>query len=179
MPGGFDVVLHVADEDGLVGSELVLFENLVNLFAFVPDADVRAVQVFIETGNGALDGEVVLVDRTQQECAQALGAAEFEEFARVGQFANGILHLPKAAVEPGLKLGQWNVGKVPIVKAGEWKAEFGAEFRQAHLRPIGLRQDVVGGLPDGGQIVHQSAGPIENHVANHADIVTTVPKAAT
>jgi len=40
VAGGFNIVFHVADEDGFIGDELVLFEDIVDELALIPDAGV-------------------------------------------------------------------------------------------------------------------------------------------
>src|ERR1043166_8292042 len=67
MPGGFDVVLHIADEQGLVGDQLVFLEDFVDFFAFIPDAEVRFVEVLMKSDGGGLDGEMVAMDGAQKE----------------------------------------------------------------------------------------------------------------
>ena len=103
----------------------------------------------------------------QQERAQLARPAELQELARVRQRADRVLHLPEPAVKPVLQLRQRDVRHVLVVEDRERQAKLGAELLQGHLRPLGLRQHVIGRLPDRGQIVHQRARPVEDDVPNH------------
>ncbi len=166
--GGFDVMLHVTDEEGFRGVEVVVAEELVDALAFVPDAEVRGIEEGVEASGAGLDGEVVGVDGAEDERLEVVLAAEFEELAGVGEWGDGVLDLAEALVEPGFELGGGDVGEVAFVEAGEGEAEFGAELVEAKRLETGLLKDEVGGLPDGGQIIDQGAGPVEDDVADHA-----------
>src|SRR5215471_11201186 len=100
MPCRLDIVLHVADEERLVGFKSVLSQEFVEFCSFVPDIDVGAVQIFIEPGHHGLNGEMVAMHGAQEECAHLASAAEFEEVAGMRQLANQVLDLFEATVEP-------------------------------------------------------------------------------
>ena len=56
---------------------------------------------------------------------------------------------PELAVEPILKLGQGNMGHVPVIKTCERKTKLGAKLFQSHLGALSLRQrEIVIGLGD-------------------------------
>src|ERR1035437_9674417 len=114
---------------------------------------------------------MVAIDGAQQEGAELASAAKLQELARVGQRADRALHLAEPAVEPGLQLREGNVRHVPVVENRKRQAELGAKLFQAHLRPLGLSEDVVGRLPDGGQVIHERARPVEDNVPNHGPSV--------
>ena len=140
--------------------------------AFVQDIGVGPVEKGVEAGHAALNQEMVVMDGAQHEGAQPAGAAKFEKITRVRQFRHGILNLAVMAVEPVLQLRQRHVRRVAVVKIRERQGKFRAKFLQRHLRAVGLGQNEIGGLPDGGQIVHQRARPVEDDVANHTDSLT-------
>ena len=50
VAGGFDVVLHIADEERFLRIEPVFLEDLMDLFAFVEHAHVGFVEVTVEPG---------------------------------------------------------------------------------------------------------------------------------
>jgi len=152
--GGLDVMLHVPDEKRFVGEQGIFLEDLADFFSFVPDADIGLVEVFIEAGDACLHGEVVLVNRAEEKGAYGAGTAELEEVAGMREFADGILDLAKAAVEPGFELGQRDVRNMPIVKVRKREGKLGAELVEAHLGPLGLSENVIGGLQHRRQVVH-------------------------
>src|SRR5882762_3680548 len=133
----------------------------MDLLSFVPNVDVRLVEVLVQTSDGGLGGKMVAMHGAEEESAHLAGAAKFEEVAGMRQLADRILHLAKPAMEPGLQLRQWNVRDVAFVENRKRETKLSAKLLQAHLRPFGLRQDVVGRLPHRRQIIHQSARPIE------------------
>ena len=70
-------------------------------------------------------------------------------------------------MEPGLELRKRNVRNVAVVKDGKRQTKLGAKLFETHLGALRLHEDVVGGLPDGRQIIHQRARPIEDDIPNH------------
>ena len=90
------------------------------------------------------------------------------------QFADGRPGALEFRVKPFFKLRHGHVRCVAIVKIRERQGKLSAKFLQRHFRFAGLHQDEVGRLQDGGQIVHQSAGPIENDIADHAGNLTAI-----
>ena len=61
--GGFNVMLHVPDKERLVGLKLVLFEDFMDLFPFIPNTQIRFFNVRAEGGYLGLHGEMVVMDR--------------------------------------------------------------------------------------------------------------------
>src|SRR3954452_9029333 len=137
---GFDVMLHVADEQRLVRFQRILFQDVMNLFAFVPHVDVRFIKKFCESGRSALDRKMIAMDGAQQEGPDFFGPAEFQEDASMGQVTDRILDLLETAVKPGLQLGQGDVGDKALVKAREGKTKFGAKLFQSDFGALGLRE---------------------------------------
>jgi len=78
--------------------------------------------------------------------------------------------LAEFGVEPFLKLRHGHMRRMAVIKAGEGELEFGPEFLERHGGLARLREDEVGRLQYGGQIIHQRAGPVKNDVADHAYI---------
>src|SRR5262249_50638907 len=98
---------------------------------------------------------MVAMHCAEQEGAHLALTAKFKKFASVRQFANQILHLTEAAVEPNLALLEWDVRDVSIVENRKWKAKLRPELVECHLRPLSFSQHVISRVPDGRQIVHQ------------------------
>src|SRR2546423_8828289 len=172
VAGGLDIVLHVPDEEGFFGLEIVLLENLMNLFALIPDAEVRPIQVRPETRRGGLNGKMIVMNRAQKEGSQLPLTAKLKEIARVGERTNGILDLFEAAVKPRLELAEGDVRHMTLIKDCERKAKLSPKLLQTHFRPIALSQNIVCGLPDCRQIIHQRPRPIKNNIPNHSINVT-------
>src|SRR5271169_1272675 len=149
-----NVVLHVSDEQGLLGRQEVFLQDFVNLFPLVPDVEVGLVEVLGKAGGGGLDCEVLAMDGAQQEGPELVRSAEFQELAGVRQRTHRILDLPEPAVKPIFQLRQGNMWNVPVVEDRKRQAKFGAELLERQLRPLGPSQDVVGRLPNGWQVVH-------------------------
>ena len=129
----------------------------MNFLPFVPNPEIRAIEILSEASFAGLHGKMFVIDGAEEEGANFVSAAEFEKFARVGEFANRILALAKGGVEPGFQLRKWNVADVLFVEESEWEAKLGAKLFEAHFGAFGLGEHVVGGLPDGGQVVHERA----------------------
>lgn len=45
MPGGFDIMFHVPDENSLVGRKVMIGQDFPDFQAFVPDPDVGLLEV--------------------------------------------------------------------------------------------------------------------------------------
>src|SRR5579862_3187857 len=124
---GFNIVLHIANEHGLCGGELIFGQDFVNFFAFIPNIDIRLLQVSIKTGYRGLHHEMVAMNRAEQKHAQILGETKFKEFVSVRQWANRVLHLTEPAVKPVFQLRQGNVRYVTFVELCKRKAKLGAK----------------------------------------------------
>src|SRR4051812_22790577 len=105
---------------------------------------------------------MVAVHGAEQKRAEFARAAELQKIARVREFADGVLHLLEAAMEPTFQLRQRNMRNVALVKNSEWQAKFRSKLFQAHLGALRLGQHIVGRLPNGGQIIYQCARPVED-----------------
>jgi 23S rRNA pseudouridine2457 synthase len=170
--GGLDVVLHIADEKRFRRLQIIFFENLVDFLSLVPNVGVRLVEKGVEAGHATVCLEVFGVDGAQQKRAKFSGAAKFQKVARVRQFGHGSLRLPEAVMKPVFKLRQRDVRRVTVVKLRERQGKFRAELFARHFGFARLRQNKIGRLQNGGQIVNQSAGPVEDNVADHAENLT-------
>ncbi len=173
VPGGGDVVFHVADEQRFLRLQLVFPQNFVDLFALVPDIGVGLVNKGVKAVLAALGFEMVAVDGAQQKRAEPAGAAELQKGPRVRELGDRVLELPIGGVEPFLELRHGHVRRVPVVETGEGQLKFRAKLRQRHRGLSGLREDKIGRLQHGGQIIHQRARPVENDVADHGSHLTT------
>src|SRR6185436_12175174 len=72
------------------------------------------------------------------------------------------------AMKPDLELFHRDMRRVTVVKFFERKAELGPKLLQRHLGQSSLAENKVRGAKHRRQIVHQSARPIEDDVANHS-----------
>src|SRR5436189_6156698 len=109
-------MLHVADKERLGRAQFVVLKNLVNLLPLIPEADVGLVEILAKAAGALLHVEMVLVHRAQKKGAHLAGAAEFQKLPRVRQRADGILHLPEAAMKPFFELRQGDMRYVLVVK---------------------------------------------------------------
>jgi len=64
MPGRFDVVFHVADEQRFVRLKIIFGEEVVDLLPLVPDIGVGLLKKAVEVNHASLHGKMVGVDRT-------------------------------------------------------------------------------------------------------------------
>ena len=107
------------------------------------------------------------VDAAEKKETPFSVTAKFEELAGVRQFADGCLGALEFGVKPFFELLHRHVRYVTVIEAGEGEGKFGAELFQCHFGFAGLRQNEVGCLEHGRQIVHKRAGPVKNDVADH------------
>lgn len=56
---------------------------------------------------------------------------------------------------------------VLVIKSGERQAKIGAKLLEGQLRSVGLGKNVICRAPDGGEVVHEGSGPVEDDVADH------------
>jgi hypothetical protein len=70
-------------------------------------------------------------------------------------------------VKPLFQLSHFDMRSVAIIKLFEREAELRPKLVQAYLGKACLAEDIIGGLPNCWQIVHQRTRPIENNVPNH------------
>jgi len=166
VAGGGYVVLHVANKEGLFRPEVVILENAVDGIPFVGHAGIGLTKEVVHTQAAGLVFEVGFVDGTEEEDGQFAGVAVFKNLARSGQKRNGVMQLPENLAEDFLQLVKGGVGDVLFVEAF---------VREIELFPKGLTveggfpvggKDAVGGLEDGGEVVDEGAGPVEDEVAD-------------
>src|SRR5436309_14215117 len=121
--------------------------------ALVPDAEIWPLQVLIKAVQGDLAGEMVRVNRAQEEGAEPLRPAKFQELARMRQLLDGVLNLPVVAVEPTFQLAHRQLREVTLVEFLERQTELGAELFQRQFGHTRLREDKIGRSPNRRQIV--------------------------
>jgi hypothetical protein len=126
----------------------------VNLGSFVQNLDVRPLQKLRKPVSGRLHCKVIAMNRAQQERAQTAAPAKLQELAGIGQFVDGMLDLLEVSVEPGFQLRQRQVRGVAAVELNERQTEFGAKLFQSKFRKTRLTEDIIRGLPNGGQVVY-------------------------
>lgn len=68
---------------------------------------------------------------------------EFQEFLRMGQGANGGLHLTETTVKPFFQLGHGDIGRVLVVENFERQTEFCPKLFQRHFVTARLRQHEI------------------------------------
>lgn len=150
-----------------MAGEVVVFEDFVDFLPLVPDTGIGLLKVAAEISRTFLNGEMVVSDRAEEKGADFVVGAKFEEVTGVGQGANGGLDFAESGVKPGFQLRHRDIGSVFVVEDGEREAKLGAELFQCEFGALCLREDVICGFPDGGEVIHQSAGPIKDDIANH------------
>src|SRR2546421_6614789 len=116
MPGSLNIVLHIANEKSFLWRELIFREDVMDFLSFIPNIDVRLVEVLVQTSDCGLRGEMVAMHGAEQERSHLSRAAKFEEVTGMRQLADRILHLTKPAMEPGLQLRQRYVRDVALIK---------------------------------------------------------------
>ena len=131
--GGFNIVLHVANKNGLGGGQLVFGQQLCDLGPFVPNIQVGPVNKFIETVGRRLPREIIPGNRAEQKCPNFVLAAKDQEFAGMGQFRDLILHLAEVTVKGLFQPLHGNPWRKAVVKVFEGQAKLGAEFIKGHL----------------------------------------------
>lgn len=175
VPRRFNVMFHVTDEHGFIWLQIVLGQNIVNFFSFVPNVRVRFVEKRSKARYAALRRKMIPMHGAEQERADFFVPAKLEKLPRMRQLTNRILRAPEFAMKPFLKLRHRHMRRVPVIKFGKRQGKFRAKFFQRHFRPARLNQNVIGRLQHSRQIVHQSSRPVEDDVANHAADLTTKP----
>ena len=93
---------------------------------------------------------------------QVTGVAVFKDLSRPGQKGDGVVKFPKDFPEDFLQFVEGGVGNVLFIKTLVGEVEFFPEGLAVEGRlPVG-GEDAVGGRKDGGEVVHEGAGPIED-----------------
>ena len=165
VAGGFDVVDHVADEDGFVGVEVVLGEEMEDDLTFIERLGVGLLEVFFHAETCALRLEVLAVDGAEEKGGHGALAEVLEEVERVGQRRDAGLEELEGGVVVVVEFGQGRLGQVLFIELGEGEIEFLAEFVGGERRLAVVLEDFVGGFEDGFEVVDEGAGPVEDDVA--------------
>ena len=84
------------------------------------------------------------------------------------QFHHRLLMFGEFLMKPEFQLFNRDVGRVPVIEPGERKGEFSPERFKSHGSPACLFQQYIAGVPYRRQVIHQSSGPIEKDVSDHA-----------
>lgn len=172
MPGGFDIVNHIADEGGLGRIEGVGGEDFADFFPLVQNFDVGLLEGVADAEAGGLGFEMGALDGAEEEGAAAGAGAEVEELAGTGKKADVVLKAgEEALVEDFQALGA-GLGEEFRVEAQEREAEVGAELFERHFGTPVVAEDGVCGLNNGTEVVDQGAGPIEDDVFQKGRLTT-------
>ena len=163
---GLDVVDHVADEDGLVGVEAVLGQQVEDDLALVEGLRVGLPEVGLDAEALALGLVVLVMDRAEKKRGQAALAQVVEELLRVGQQGDAGLQELERGVVVMVELGQRQLGQVLFVEIGEREVELFPELLGRPCWLAVLLEDFVAGFEHGTEVIDESAGPIEDDVAD-------------
>jgi hypothetical protein len=110
--------------------------------------------------------EVGLVDGAEKKDGEIAGVAVLEDLAGAGEKGNGMVQFPKDFAEDFLELVEGGVRNVLFIKTLVGEVEFFPEGLAVEGRlPMG-GEDAVGSRKDGGEVVHEGAGPVEDEVAD-------------
>jgi hypothetical protein len=167
VAGGGDIVLHVADEEGLFRAEVVVFENAVDGVPLVGHTGIGLAKEVVHAQAAGLVLEVGLVDGAEEKDGKVAGVAVFKDLSRPGEKGDGVVKFAKDLPKDFLQFLEGGVGNVFFVEALIREIEFFPEGLAVKRGfPVGS-EDPVGGFQDGGKVVHESAGPVEDQVADH------------
>ena len=114
--GGFDVMLHVADEQRFASIEIVVGKDVVDFLSLIPDASLGLFEKATEPRGALLNSEVIVRNRAEKEGADFVRGAEFQKVAGVRQGADGGLDFAEAGVKPGLQLWHRDMRREFVVK---------------------------------------------------------------
>ena len=98
-----DIMLHVADVKRLILLKVVFLDDIVDFLPLVPDAEVKFFKAPVHSGVGRLHGEIVGVDRAENEAADFPGLAKVQKVVRMRQRGDVAAHFTETAVEPALE----------------------------------------------------------------------------
>ena len=170
LAGCVEVVTHAAHEQCLPRRESLIREQADDAVAFVVGPQTMVLEKLAEAGRGCLSGEPSRRDGTEHEGADISPTAEFEECPRVGQSDHGVLELEELLREPMLDLvlrKARHPGQTARQKGAGRKLKLVAELVEGQFGHTRLGEQVVDGLPNRREIVHQGPRPVEDHVADH------------
>jgi hypothetical protein len=167
VAGGGDIVLHIADQKGLFRAEVVVLENAVDGIPLVGDTGIGLAEEVVHAEAAGLVLKIGLVNGAEEKGGQIAGVAVFENFPGPGQEGDGVVKFPEDLSEDLFQLVEGGVGDVLFVEALVREIEFFTEGLAVKRGfPVGGK-DPVSSLEDGGEIVHESARPVEDQVADH------------
>jgi hypothetical protein len=115
---------HVADEEGFLGVEVVINEELENGGALVEGLNVGLLEILLDLEPAALRLEVIAVDGAEEEGGQAALLQVIEEVLRVGQQRDAVLQDLEGAVVLVVEFGEDKFGQVLLVEFGEGEINF-------------------------------------------------------
>ena len=167
MVGGINIMLHVTHVECLLPDQVVVIQNLVDLFSLVPNAEKSLFEIALHFCVGRLCGEVVGIDGAENEASNFFRFAKLEKLDGVGQGQHIAADLAEVSVKPFFELVERDVRDVAVVKVGERKLKLGPKLVERQGRGSRLFENVVGRLPDPGEVVYKRARPVENDIPNH------------
>ena len=148
--GSINIMLHVTHVKCLLPSQVMVIQNFVDLFPFVPDAEKSFLEIALHFRVGRLCGEVVGIDGAENEASNFFRFAKLEKLEGVGQGQHVAADLAEVSVKPFFELVERDIRDVAVVKVGKRKLELGPELVERQNRGARLFEDVVGRLPDSG-----------------------------
>jgi hypothetical protein len=155
-------MLHVADEEGLFRPEVMILENAVDGVPFIGHAGIGLAKEVVHAQASGLVIEVGLVNGAKKKDRQVTGVAVFKDLSRPRQKGDGVVQFPKDLPEDFLQFVEGGVGNVLFVETFVGQVELFPEGLPVEGGfPVGGK-DPVGGLQDGGEVVHEGAGPVED-----------------
>jgi hypothetical protein len=160
-------VFHIPDKKGLFRPEVVVLENPVDGVTLVGDARIGLAKEVVYAEAAGLVLKVGLVDGAEEKDGQVPGVAVFEDFASTGKQGDRMVELAEHFAKDLLQLMKGGVGNVLFVKAFVGEIEFFPKSLPVEGRFAVGGKDAVGGLEDGGEVVGQGAGPVEDDIADH------------
>ena len=89
------------------------------------------------------------------------------------------MNFTESRMKPGFQLRHRYMWREFVVEDGEWEAKLGAELTQGKFGAVCLCENVIRGFPDSRKVIHQSAGPIKDNVANHETMLAEANEGAT
>jgi hypothetical protein len=168
VPGGGDIVFHIADKKGLLGTKIVFLEDPVDGIALVGNPGVGLAKEVVYAKATGLVLEVGFMDGAEKKYGEIAGMAVFKDFAGSGKEGDGVMEFPEDFAKNLLQLLDRGVGNVLLIKSLVGEIElFPKSLAVKGWLAVG-GEDAVGGFQDGGEVVDEGAGPVEDQVTYHA-----------
>jgi hypothetical protein len=101
-----------------------VIEQVVDVFGFVSDAGMNALEIRIQREFAGLSGEVVWMGGAEHEAAMPLGLTPAEEVASVGQKSGLFFGAHEGGVKNGFEGSQRLAGQQALVKSGKRQFKF-------------------------------------------------------